>query len=52
MPSLEFVDVAKNMLGTHLMISSVVSPLQEGPEGFDPVRVSLISDVFPNIVTD
>ncbi len=39
MPTGKLVDVAPQMLFTHVMIGAVVSTLQHGPEGLYPVGV-------------
>jgi hypothetical protein len=40
------------MFGTHAVISSIVSTLEQGPERFYPIGVSLIVDVLVDAVTD
>lgn len=47
MPTGEFVDVARKMLGTHLVIDPMIAPFQQGPKAFNPVRMGHISHIFP-----
>ena len=47
MPTGEFVDVARKVLGTHLVIDPVIAPFQQSPKTFNPVRTGHISHIFP-----
>ena len=46
MPAGELVDVAAQMLHTHLVVRPVVASFQECPKGFDPVGMGLSIHVF------
>ena len=44
----EFLHVAVQVLGAHVVVDAVVAALQQRPEAFDAVGVGLVADVLAN----